>query len=225
MLSLLGFFYPDYSYRTMYSSLIVVYIFTTGISGYVSEKFYKQLGGQKWVANILITNFLFVGPLFLVWAILNTIAISYDSTAAFPFLTILTILAIYILISFPLALFGAITAKNFTTEYIPPCKVNNYKREIPATTFIKGGISQFFISGFLPFRYIIFKILCNICRTLLCIHITLGKYNVHTLSNFDIGIFNIDNGNMLYNCCYDLFTNFTRRLQLVVEIYYMWRFN
>jgi hypothetical protein len=45
MISLLGFFYPDYSYRTMYSSLIVIYIFTTGISGYVSEKYYKQLGG------------------------------------------------------------------------------------------------------------------------------------------------------------------------------------
>jgi hypothetical protein len=41
--------------------------------------------GEKWVSNILITNFLFVGPLFLIWAFLNTVAISYNSTAAFPF--------------------------------------------------------------------------------------------------------------------------------------------
>jgi transmembrane 9 superfamily member 1 len=46
ILALLGFYYPDYSYRTMYSSLIVVYCLTTSISGFVSEKYYKQFGGK-----------------------------------------------------------------------------------------------------------------------------------------------------------------------------------
>jgi hypothetical protein len=47
--------------------------------------FYKQLGGESWVKNVLLTTFLFSGPCFIVWAILNSIAIHFHSTAAFPF--------------------------------------------------------------------------------------------------------------------------------------------
>lgn len=116
-LSLLGVYYPDYSYRTMYLSIIIVYVITTGINGFVSGMFYKQLGGENWINNVLLSTFLFVGPIFSCWSILNTIALYYGSTSAFPFKSIVIILALYFLISFPLQLIGSITAKKFCWSF------------------------------------------------------------------------------------------------------------
>lgn len=153
-LSLLGVFYPDYSYRTMYTAMIIVYVLTTGINGFVSGMFYKQFGGESWIKNVLLSTFLFVGPLFIVWSILNSIALHYGSTAAFPFKAIAFVLAIYFLISFPLTLIGAITAKNFVGPFSAPCRTKQVPREIPPVSWYKSSFSRFLIAGFLPFSSI-----------------------------------------------------------------------
>lgn len=153
-LSLLGVFYPDYSYRTMYTAMIIVYVLTTGINGFVSGMFYKQFGGEEWIKNTLLSTFLFVGPLFLIWSILNSIALTYGSTAAFPFKSIAFVLGIYFLISFPLTLIGSITAKNFVGPFTAPCRTKQVPREIPPIAWYKSGLSRFLIAGFLPFSSI-----------------------------------------------------------------------
>lgn len=96
-LALIGAFYADIGYRAMYTSVIVIYILTTGmletiwftffagISGYVSGAYYKSFGGDRWVLNVLLTVSLFALPVFLTWALCNTIALFYQSSAAFPF--------------------------------------------------------------------------------------------------------------------------------------------
>jgi transmembrane 9 superfamily protein 1 len=84
-LTFIGAYYHDYSNNAMYTSFIIVYTLTTGISGYVSGNFYKQFGGEGWVSNVLLTVTLFALPVFVVWAFLNTVALSYQSSAAFPF--------------------------------------------------------------------------------------------------------------------------------------------
>jgi hypothetical protein len=154
MLAIMGIFTPDYSYRAMYTAIIIVYVLTTGINGFVSGWYYKQFGGENWVSNVFLSTLLFVGPLFGVWSILNTIALIYGSTAAIQFKYIIMVLALYMLISFPLALIGAIAAKNIVGPFQAPCRTKQVAREIPPVPFYKNGISQFVIAGFLPFSAI-----------------------------------------------------------------------
>ncbi len=153
-LTLVGSYYRDYSNNAMYTSFIIVYILTTGISGYISGHFYKQFGGENWVNNVLLTVILFALPVFCVWAFLNSVALVYESSAAFPFKTIAGILALYFLVSFPLQLIGAITAKNFSQPFDAPCRTNKVPREIPPSIWYKSGPVQVFIAGFLPFSAI-----------------------------------------------------------------------
>ena len=54
------------------------------------------------VRNVLLTGFLFCGPMFIVFSFLNTVAIAYRSTAALPFGTICVIIIIWALVTFPL---------------------------------------------------------------------------------------------------------------------------
>ena len=51
-----------------------------GNAGYYSASYYRQMEGQKWVSNLLLTCFVFCGPLFVVFSINNTVAIVYGST-------------------------------------------------------------------------------------------------------------------------------------------------
>lgn len=75
-LACVGVFYP-YNRGGLYTALIVLYALTAGIAGYVAGSYYKQMAGRAWVRNILLTSVTFCGPLFVVFCINNTVAISY----------------------------------------------------------------------------------------------------------------------------------------------------
>lgn len=47
------------------SAAILLYALTCCISGYVSSNFYRQLGGDRWVWNIVLTTSLFSGKTLL----------------------------------------------------------------------------------------------------------------------------------------------------------------
>lgn len=155
ILAVIGVFYPDYSYSSMYTAIVIIYIFTTGVSGFVSQKYYLQFGGDKWVYNVLLTVVLFAFPVFVVWALNNTIAIAYSSSAALPFKTIAGILALYFVVSFPLQLIGAITAKNFgDNNFNAPCRSKLVPRQVPPAPWWANGALLVFLAGLLPFAAI-----------------------------------------------------------------------
>ncbi|EFC35222.1 syntaxin SYP111, partial [Naegleria gruberi] len=87
----------------------------------------------------------------IIWAIINTVAVSYGSTAALPFKTVAIILGLYLVISFPLLLLGAITGKNFTKGFEAPCRTKKVPREIPPVAWYKDENLMSIVSGFLPF--------------------------------------------------------------------------
>jgi len=153
MLALVGVFYP-YNRGALLTAIIVLYALTSGIAGYVSSSNYKQMGGEKWVRNVLLTGSLFCGPLFVVFCFLNTVAISYRSTAALPFGTICVIFVIWALVTFPLTVLGGIAGKNSTHEFYAPCRTNKYPREIPQLPWYRYTVPQMCMAGFLPFSAI-----------------------------------------------------------------------
>jgi len=152
-LACVGVFYP-YSRGAMYTAMIVLYALTACISGYIAAKYYRQMEGENWVRNILLTCFVFCGPLFFTFCVLNTVAISYRSTAALPFGTIVIILIIWALVTIPLTIFGGIAGKNSPGEFQAPTRTNKYPREIPLLPWYRSVVPQMIMAGFLPFSAI-----------------------------------------------------------------------
>ena len=69
---------------------------------------YARSEGKTWIPTMLVTGALFPLSCFSIAAVLNTIAIAYHSLAAVPFGTIVILLLIWMLLSFPLCLLGTV---------------------------------------------------------------------------------------------------------------------
>jgi len=152
-LAVIGVFNP-YGRGTTYAAIVVIYSLTAVIAGYTSGAWYRKLGGTAWVHNVLITVTLFVGPVFFVWFFLNMVAVSYGSTAALPFGTICALFALYLLVTFPLTLAGAIAGKNYGGEFEAPTRTKFAARVVPEAPWYRSTPVHLFIAGFLPFSAI-----------------------------------------------------------------------
>lgn len=139
---------------------IVLYALTAGIGGYVSGKYYKQFGGTNWVWNTILCAVLFPGPLFIMFAILNTIAFSHGSISALPIGTIIVILLLYVLVTFPLTVVGSIYGrKTSNDDFDAPCRTTKIPRQIPTDIpWYRKSLAQYFMAGFLPFSSIYIEI-------------------------------------------------------------------
>ncbi|KAF5841834.1 putative transporter [Dunaliella salina] len=135
--------------------LVCALLFPEGApGGYVSGTWFKMLGGHNWVANVMLTAVLWFGPVTAVFSYLNTVAIFYRSTAALPFGTIVIIIFLWSLITFPLTVLGGIAAKNSKAEFNAPCRTTKFPREVPPLPWYRTTIPQMAMAGFLPFSAI-----------------------------------------------------------------------
>eukprot|EP00916_Digyalum_oweni_P017371 GHVL01028449.1.p1 GENE.GHVL01028449.1~~GHVL01028449.1.p1 ORF type:complete len:522 (+),score=21.24 GHVL01028449.1:229-1794(+) len=131
------------------------YMITAAIGGYVSAHLYASLGGQKWAWNIVLTALMFSGPAFIAWSFLNSVAIAYESTAAFPALTILFLFTLYLFVTLPLTIIGGIWGRKRAQTVNPfPRKTNKLAREIPTSRWYYSLWVQMFLGGCLPFSAI-----------------------------------------------------------------------
>jgi len=136
------------------TAIIFLYALTAGIGGYVSARYYKQLGGTNWVWNTVLCALLFPGPFMCMFIFLNSVADYHDSTAALPVGTILVIFALYILVTFPLTVFGGILGRNRAPAFEAPCRTMKVPRQIPNVPWYRHVLTQMFMAGFLPFSAI-----------------------------------------------------------------------
>uniref|UniRef100_A0A2N9F8L7 Transmembrane 9 superfamily member n=1 Tax=Fagus sylvatica TaxID=28930 RepID=A0A2N9F8L7_FAGSY len=77
--------------------------------------------------------------LFLMFCFLNTVAITYNATAALPFGTIVVIVLIWSLVTSPLLVLCGIAGKNSKAEFQAPCHTTKYPREIPPWPWYLGN--------------------------------------------------------------------------------------
>lgn len=153
MMALLGMF-NVHRHGAINSAAILLYALTCCISGYVSSSFYRKIGGEKWVWNIVLTTSLFSVPFFLTWSVVNSVHWANGSTQALPATTILLLFTIWILVGFPLTVIGGIFGKNSGGSFDAPCRTKNIAREIPRQPWYKSTLVHMTIGGFLPFSAI-----------------------------------------------------------------------
>jgi len=82
---------------------------------------------------------------------LNFIAVRYGSLAAFPFGTIVAVLAIWGFISYPMTFIGTVIGKNWNGATDNPCRVNPVPRQIPEKKWYLHPIVNVILGGVLPF--------------------------------------------------------------------------
>ena len=153
LLAILGVYYP-YNRGAMLASGVVLYALSTFISGYHAVRLYTQMGGDNWVRMVLVSAMAFTGPFVGVFAWLNSVAIAYNSTAALPFGTIMIIVALWVMIGFPLTVVGGSIGKDAKEGFQAPCRTTKYPREIPELPWYRSTLPQMCIAGFLPFSAI-----------------------------------------------------------------------
>ena len=137
------------------TALILIYVLTSFVSGFVSARLYKQLGGKNWTWNIITAALVFPGPLAIVWSFLNSVAWSQASTAALPAATILIIVGLFLFVSIPLSVVGGIAGRNTAGEFQAPCRTKKVSREVPKDVpCFRHPVAQVFMAGFLPFSAI-----------------------------------------------------------------------
>ncbi|TMW68644.1 hypothetical protein Poli38472_006112 [Pythium oligandrum] len=148
--SLLGIVKPN-KRGGIITAFIVIHALTSFVGGYRSARLYRQLGGQRWVWNILLSVLVIPGPLVAIFSFLNTVAIWNDSSAALPFGTIMVVVAIFMLVAFPLTVIGGIAGRNTTGDFDAPCRTNKVAREIPSVPVYRSPFILIFAAGCLPF--------------------------------------------------------------------------
>jgi hypothetical protein len=164
-LAVIGTFYPS-NRGALYSASVLFYALTACIAGYVSTSLYLQLGGSRWATNAVATSSLFAVPFFATFSCANSVAWYYGSSSALPAQTIVLIILLWALVSFPLTIFGSMRARasfqgktGSTTGASgglldAPCKTNRVEREIPPTVWFRSPALHLLIAGFLPFSAI-----------------------------------------------------------------------
>ena len=101
---------------------------------------------QVWA--LLLSYFMFLGPLFVVSTFLNFVAVAYNSSTALPFGTVVVILLILTLVSFPLNIVGGISGRNFAGPMDAPCRTTKIPREIPPVPWHRQAPYQVLLGPF-----------------------------------------------------------------------------
>ncbi|XP_065652076.1 transmembrane 9 superfamily member 1 isoform X2 [Hydra vulgaris] len=153
IMALLGMF-NVHRHGSMNTAAVLLYALTCFISGYVSNSMYKQINGNNWAWNLILTASLFGVPFFAIWSIVNSIAWYYQSTQALPFTTVLLLVLIWLLVGFPLTIVGGIFGKNWTGGFDAPCRTKNIPREVPSVPWYRSVPVYMVVGGFLPFSAI-----------------------------------------------------------------------
>jgi transmembrane 9 superfamily protein 2/4 len=127
--ALLGFLSPA-SRGALLTSIIVLYVFMSFVSGFACGKLIKYFGCQEW-RWVFFTAMGFPGFVCGGYFITDLINAYYGASDAIPFTTMLTIFALWLCISVPLTVLGA----SFAFHQSPltnPVPIGKLAREIPA---------------------------------------------------------------------------------------------
>ncbi|XP_012696986.1 transmembrane 9 superfamily member 2 [Clupea harengus] len=155
-LACLGFLSPA-NRGALMTCAVVLWVLLGTPAGYVSSRFYKTFGGEKWKTNVLLTALLCPGIVFADFFLMNLILWVEGSSAAIPFGTLVAILALWFGISVPLTFMGAYFGfKKPVMEQ--PVRTNQIPRQIPEQSFFTKPIPGIIMGGILPFGCIFIQL-------------------------------------------------------------------
>jgi transmembrane 9 superfamily protein 2/4 len=129
---------------------LLLFVLMGFFGGYTSAYMYKTFKGKEWQRCTTTTALGFPSLVFFVFMGLNILLKGYGSTEAVPFLTLLSIIALWFGISVPMTFMGAFLAyKRDPLEW--PVVTSNIPRQIPKQEWYMNPYISCALGGALPF--------------------------------------------------------------------------
>ncbi|VDL61009.1 unnamed protein product [Hymenolepis diminuta] len=136
---------------------IAVFVCLGASAGFTSACLYKFFGGLRWKTNILMTGLFVPGLVMSVFLLIHTVLLGLNSSGVVSFTTILSILAMWLLVSLPLSLIGALFG--FRKRVITvPTRTNQIPRQVPPQACYTRTLPTMLLTGLLPFGCIFIQL-------------------------------------------------------------------
>jgi len=144
-----GFLSPS-SRGSLATAMILLYAFFGFVGGYASSRVYHLFQGTKWKQLFIITPAAMPAIVFATFFLLNFFVWIRQSSGAVPFTTMLVIIGIWFVITFPLSIAGS--WMGFQQRVRPfPVKTNQIPRQIPPARGYLRLLPSMLLVGVLPF--------------------------------------------------------------------------
>jgi transmembrane 9 superfamily protein 2/4 len=149
LLSFTRFLNPSMKGQAL-TNIVLLYVFSGAVSGYVSSRIFKFFGGKNWKLCTLSTAVFFPGVIMTLFLCLNIFLAFYGSAKTVSFFTIVAVFLLWTCVASPLVFLGSFIG--FKREVInTPTKTNQIARVIPSTNSLLGHRLSSFLVGALPF--------------------------------------------------------------------------
>lgn len=147
--SAIGFLSPARR-GSLVNAILVFYMLSGVISGYVSSRLYKSFKGRMWQLCTVVTALLFPGLAFGLFLFFNIILWFLHSSASAPFLDVIILAAMWCCVSIPLVFVGAYFGyKKDSIEF--PTVTSTIARAIPPPPALLHPIVGTLVAGVVPF--------------------------------------------------------------------------
>jgi len=139
------------------SNMVLLYVFSGTVSGYVSSRLFKYCGGKNWKLNTVYTAGAFPGIMVLIFLLLNIFLTLYGSAMAVSIWTIIAVFLLWTCISTPLVCIGSYIG--YKADVITtPTRTNQIARVVPKQQSILGSPLTSFIIGGMPFSTVCIEV-------------------------------------------------------------------
>mmetsp|Transcript_3564 Transcript_3564/g.7394 ORF Transcript_3564/g.7394 Transcript_3564/m.7394 type:complete len:636 (+) Transcript_3564:47-1954(+) len=134
----------------MLTTLLMLYVFMGSFAGYASARVYKLFNGKEWKRNTFLTAIFFPGVIGTIFLGINAFVVSYGSSSAAPFTTLLALMLLWFGISTPLVFVGSYFGFRKDTISVP-VRTNQIARHIPEQVWYTHPAFSIALGGVLPF--------------------------------------------------------------------------
>ena len=206
-----GYIYEDRG--ELVSTFIVCFALSSALAGYASGSFYKQYfttpraeQNSNWQKTMVCTFVFFPAVVIIVIAVLNTIAVYYDTISAIHAMVIVKMVSIWLFVALPLSVIGTIFGRHWVGKMDTPTRINSIPRPIPIAPWYADPAFVIPVAGVLPFgsifieMYFIFTAfwsykfyyvygfmllvyailsMVTICTTIVAVYFVLNSENYH----------------------------------------------
>ena len=132
------------------TSLILLYVLSGSVAGYVSARLYKFCEATAWKLNAILTATALPGIFVAMFAFLNIFLSVAGAATAVSFLTILVLFLLWVCVSAPLVFIGAFIGLKAPKIEVAT-RTNQIARIIPEASWHMSPILTMFMGGILPF--------------------------------------------------------------------------
>jgi len=149
LLGAIGFLSPANA-GSLITAIVVIYVLMGIVNGYVSQRVYIMMGGQRKRRNTVMAALFMTGIMYIIWFIADIILWSLGSSAGPSVGTMFALLGMWFGIMLLLTILGSYLAnKRIMPSY--PVATNQIPRLCPTIVWYMNPVLLTLVSGILPF--------------------------------------------------------------------------